>query len=153
MKNRIVICDIDGTVADGTHRLHFVKTKPKNWPAYVALGHLDLPIWPVIQTIKALSIFQSIIFVSGREETQRDMTVNWLRNVADFEWDITPNNFYMRPAKDYREDSIIKREILHKFILPKYEVLCAFDDRPRVKKMWREEGIFVMNVQQGEVDF
>jgi hypothetical protein len=29
----------------------------------------------------------------------------------------------------------------------------VFDDRPRVVRMWRDAGIFVFNVYQGEEDF
>jgi hypothetical protein len=33
---KAVIIDIDGTLADTTHRLHHIKSKPPNWDAFFA---------------------------------------------------------------------------------------------------------------------
>jgi len=30
----VYVFDLDGTLANIDHRLHFIKTKPKNWPAF-----------------------------------------------------------------------------------------------------------------------
>lgn len=148
MKDKAYIVDIDGTLANGSHRHHLIKTKPKNWPAYRKLAHLDTPIWPVINTIKALAKNHPVFFVSGRMESEREVTTNWLKTVAGFEWDIDDSLLMMRPSNDSREDSIIKREIYHNRIKPFYEVICVFDDRPRVIRAWRAEGLFVFNVDQ-----
>ena len=37
-----VICDIDGTVADCSHRLHWIQSKPKNWKAFVFLSIFNI---------------------------------------------------------------------------------------------------------------
>jgi hypothetical protein len=34
LADEIVIFDIDGTLADVSERIHRVKKKPKNWPAF-----------------------------------------------------------------------------------------------------------------------
>jgi hypothetical protein len=60
----------------------------------------------------------------------------------------------MRKADDFRGDDIVKREILDEIFADwGRKPDMVFDDRPRVVRMWREEGIFVFNVYQGEEDF
>jgi hypothetical protein len=60
----------------------------------------------------------------------------------------------MRPADDFRGDDIVKREILATIVSHfGRKPDMVFDDRPRVVRMWRDEGIFVFNVYQGEEDF
>ena len=47
----------------------------------------------------------------------------------------------MRAGQDRREDSIIKKEILDK--MPKAKIELVLDDRPRVIRMWRDNGLEV----------
>jgi hypothetical protein len=60
----------------------------------------------------------------------------------------------MRKEGDYRSDDIIKKELLDEIVADFGKVPnIVFDDRPRVVKMWRENGVFVADVYQGEEDF
>jgi hypothetical protein len=56
----------------------------------------------------------------------------------------------MRGATDRRPDTEIKREIYRKQIQPHYDVVLAIDDRKRVVKMWREEGILALRCSDWE---
>jgi hypothetical protein len=68
-------------------------------------------------------------------------------------WDYRAK-LYMRKADDFRGDDIVKREILDEIIADYGKKPdMVFDDRPRVVRMWRDAGIFVFNVYQGEEDF
>lgn len=150
IKPNAIIVDIDGTVADLTHRLHYVETKPANWEAFKSLVSQDKPIIPVITIVQALAEnHYDLIFVSGREGTDECHadTFEWLfKYFTDFK-------LYMRKEKDYRADDIIKKEIFEEYIKPYYNVVAVFDDRPRVVKMWREQGLFVFDVNQTGRDF
>lgn len=44
---KAVIFDIDGTLADLSHRLHHVSGKPKNWDAFFAEADRDALIVPM----------------------------------------------------------------------------------------------------------
>jgi hypothetical protein len=60
----------------------------------------------------------------------------------------------MRAEKDYRSDDIVKKELLDQIVVDfgqKPDIW--FDDRPRVVKMLRENGVFVADVYQGTEDF
>ena len=150
-----VIFDIDGTLADGSHRQHLIRGPgKKNWPAYQKLAYDDVPVWPVIKALKAFSTYHTVFIVSGRGEQEREITENWLFEKASVFPDFDYKALYMRPARDSRADTEIKEEILRtKIMTAGYWPQCIFDDRPRVVKMWRSLGIFVFDCQQVHDDF
>lgn len=145
---KYVLCDIDGTLANLEHRLHHVREKPKNWPAFFREIPNDSVIWPVYTVIEALRASKySIILVSGRGEEERVATENWLKHHQ-----LGYDELLMRAAKDYRADEIVKREIFERRFSAgerKY-VLGIFDDRPKVIRMWKEIGVMVFNVGDGK---
>ena len=143
-----IICDIDGTVADLTHRRHYVTSKPKNWPAFNARAKHDTVIEPVAQTIRDLKKNHRVIFVSGREGTAalRATTQDWLlkHRIAEL-----GDYVFMRRAGDYRTDDIVKEEILDDLIARGFKPQLAFDDRDRVVAMWRRRGLICAQVAEG----
>lgn len=148
----LVVFDLDGTLANIEHRLGFVRSKPKNWPAFdagIPNDKVNEPVAEVFRTLKAAG--NQVIFASGRSDITRAATVAWLDKHGFWDAD---SRLYMRKAGDYRSDDIVKEEILDE-IVKEYKKLpdMVFDDRPRVVKMWRRYGIFVFDVYQGEEDF
>ena len=134
----IVIVDVDGTLACGTHRNHLVEnTEKKDWGAYYALLHTDEPVNEIIERVNELYKTHTILIVSGRPDTYQHETLKWLREVAKVKFDY----FFQRAGSDRREDSIVKQEILDK--LPKDQVVLVLDDRPRVCRMWEANGLNV----------
>lgn len=148
----LVVFDIDGTLANIDHRLDYVRSKPKNWKAFNAGIPNDKVNYPVAEMFWALSATEqhTIILASGRSEDSRISTQDWLRKNSLSAYD----KLYMREAGDYRSDDIVKQEILGQ-IIADYgkKPNMVFDDRPRVVKMWRDNGIFVFDVYQGTKDF
>lgn len=143
-----VICDVDGTIADGTERQKWLANKPKNWKAYFAGMKDDKPIHPVINTIKSLSSNYYIFIVSARPLDYEQETKDWLaKHHVPYE------RIYMRPKGDYRDDTIVKSEILDQIIEEGFYPVMVFDDRKKVVDMWISRGIFVMDVSQGKGDF
>ena len=151
----LIVFDIDGTLANIEHRLDYVRSKPKNWKAFDAGIPNDKVNFPVAEMFWALAgsveIFQrNIVLASGRNERSRQATEDWLRKNSFSSYD----KLYMRKADDFRNDSIVKREMLDEIIADYGKKPdMVFDDRPRVVKMWRDAGIFVFDVYQGEEDF
>lgn len=142
-----VIFDIDGTLADITHRRHFVATKPKNWPAFQAGAHLDKCVEPLAVVARNLKNkgLHRIILCSGRGEQERPVTEAWLDKHQ-----IPYDRLYMRTEKDYRADDIIKEELLDRMIADGYRPELVFDDRDRVVKMWRRRKIVCAQVAEGD---
>ena len=148
----LIVFDIDGTLANIEHRLHFVRSKPKNWPAFDAGIPNDKVNEPVAAIFWAMLARNNvdIVLASGRNERSRKATEDWLKANHLTGW----QKLYMRKADDFRGDDIVKKEILDE-IIADYgrKPDMVFDDRPRVVRMWRDNGIFVFNVYQGDEDF
>jgi predicted kinase len=136
----IAIFDIDGTLADGSHREHLVTGEKKNWKAYFNLCGDDKPVEIVVGMLHALRETHMIVVVSGRPDTCYPETFRWF-----VEHDIPYDAIFMRAGSDKRPDTEVKQDILN--LMPKERIAVVFDDRPRVIRMWRENGIRVIPVR------
>ena len=145
-----IICDLDGTLANCEHRVHYVRDKPKNWDAFYRGIPKDGINTPVLFILDAMFNREptpfNIIFCSGRPERCREDTEWWLQNICHFH-----RNDYtllMRKDGDFREDYIVKQEILNEHI-DKERVLFVLDDRQQVVDMWRRNGLTCFQVAEG----
>lgn len=145
-KPGILFCDIDGTVADITHRRKFVEGKPKNWPAFEKTMHLDSPVAEIINAVNILYAAEwTVYMVSGRGEQSREVTEKWLHDNG-----VKYHQLRMRAKGDYRADNIVKQEILNGFREEGVNPTVVFDDRNQVVEMWRENGIPCVQVAPGD---
>lgn len=150
----LIICDLDGTLADCSHRRHHVENKPKNWDAFYAGVEEDKHVSPVRILLEnllegtpdGLNKF-NIAFVTGRPERCRADTARWLL----YECDLAHYQYalYMRKDGDFRADYIVKQEILDAHI-DKDRVLFVLDDRKQVVDMWRRNGLVCFQVAPGD---
>ena len=148
MKPSALIVDIDGTVADNTHREHFLHQSPKDWKSFYAACADDKPKVHVIQAVihLAKNVGYVPIFVTGRTESYRHDTAQWLFDHAPL---LGGSPLFMRPETDFRSDDVVKEEIYRKEIAPYYRVKLAIDDRARVVALWRRLGIECWQVAEG----
>jgi len=149
------IFDIDGTLADCSHRLHHIQGESVDWNAFYDACGADKPIPHILGLASILAGEVDIVFVTGRSERCRDATVDWLRaNLPDCfaGWNASDakDDLYMRREGDHRPDNIVKSELLDRLIADGYRPLMAFEDRTQVVKMWRERGIPCAQVAQGD---
>jgi len=134
----LFIFDLDGTLADITHRVHYVKNKPKNWKAFNAGIPHDKPKAPIVKLLQTLRHHPDtrVVICSGRNEDSRTETEVWLiENKID--WD----ELYMRKKDDFRDDTIVKKEMLAQVRAEWGEPDLVIDDRQKVVDMWRKEGL------------
>jgi uncharacterized HAD superfamily protein len=143
-KKKDVIVDIDGTLADVSHRLHHIRGKRKKWQKFFALMSEDKPVKEVIDKVAELAKTHNIYIVSGRPEDYRAITEEWL----DLH-EVPYNALYMREAEDHRPDDIVKQEILDKHF-DSGRIKLVIEDRPRVIRMWKKNGLNVLEVGTGE---
>ena len=144
-----IVLDIDGTLANGEHRLHLIQSDPKNWDAYFDACYGDEPIAHMQQIVEALEAKFVTVFVSGRAERCRGATEAWLRQHKFYSGRYT-FRLYMRPDGDHRNDDVLKIELLGQLRAEGFEPIMAFDDRNRVVKAWREAGIPCAQVADGD---
>lgn len=144
MKTYIV--DIDGTVANNEHRIHYITDGHKNWDAWHANAHRDEPIEQMIEILDmAVAAGIKIVFCTGRDEKCREDTLQWFDD-----HDIPCDALYMRKRGDRRDDDIVKFELLEQIYADGYEPVLVFDDRTRVVNMWRDAGLRCFQVAPGD---
>ncbi len=150
-KEKAIIFDIDGTLADISHRLELFKQGKKK-EFYGLMGD-DGINEPVLMMLEALNTCYKInfLFVTGRMERHRAKTAKWLFDNTCYSG--KQNKLLMRKENDYRNDAIVKKEIYEEYIKDNYDVIAVFDDRKRVVEMWLPLGLFVFDVGQGKGDF
>lgn len=140
---RCFLFDIDGTLADLSHRLPHIQKEPKDWEAFFDACEDDTSIPHVIEIAVALARSYHIVFVSGRSDRVREATLTWLA-LRGLTGDI-----YMRKDGDHRPDHVVKHELLDQIKGDGYLPVMAFDDRNQVVEMWRARGVPCAQVADG----
>lgn len=155
MKREAIIVDLDGTLAlrkPGGRG-------PYDWDRVLE----DEPNVSVIAVVGAMQMCgYHTFFVSGRKEQCREHTALWLQRNGLVE-NHTMGNFhgvvdgfcswqlYMRADNDSRADDLLKDQIFQEKIDPFFKVICVFDDRNSVVRMWREKHrLTVLQVAEGD---
>jgi predicted kinase len=133
----IVLVDIDGTVALMAGRSPYEMTR---------VGE-DRPNPAVIAAVRAMhAAGYGVVYCSGRDASVRAETEAWLdRHVG-----VPYLELHMRAIGDSRKDSVVKREIFEREIRDRYHVVGVFDDRMQVVRMWRDLGLTVFQVADGD---
>ena len=160
MKDKnLIICDLDGTIANIEHRLHYIKGPKKDWPSFnkacvddtvnkdvreILWNLYDKGRWEKFKDgLKGSA--RKVYFFSGRSEAVRKETEEWLKKhvpiTEDRDWEL-----YMRKEGDYRPDTTIKYEMMYELKITPDDVLCILDDRQGVVDMWRQEGFRCLQV-------
>jgi len=140
----IVIVDIDGTLSDVQHRLHFLKGPgKKDWKRFFEHAPSDPLVEIVVRWVKNLAPEYTAILITGRPEDYRRDTEQWLQQHG-----IGYSRLLMRHAGDRRPDTVVKRELLEQ--VGRARVAFVIDDRAAVCDMYRECGMRVFQVSSGE---
>lgn len=135
------VFDLDGTLADCTHRLPYLDRK--DWRGFFAACPGDTVIEHVRLVLWQLAAEHRVEIWSGRSDEVRAETEAWLEDN-----DISASQLtFMRKAGDHRPDDVVKREFLAN---ADQRPDVIFDDRARVVQMWRAEGIPCFQVAAGE---
>ena len=140
------IVDIDGTIANTEHRIHYITNGHKNWEGWHANAHKDEPIDEIVAILDmAAAAGIKIVLCTARDEKCRQDTLDWL-HANDIPYDA----LYMRKKGDRRDDDIIKFELLKDIRADGYEPILVLEDRDRVVKMWRRAGLRCLQVSEGD---
>lgn len=144
MKSSVCIFDIDGTLANCDHRLHYVKNKPKNWDAFYSECMGDHVIWPVAEMLELFRKNYLIYIVTGRPERNRDLTELWLNNNK-----IYFDKLIMRGDRDFRKSPDYKSSVCDTIEAGGNKIFLAVEDREDCINMFINRGIYTFNVSNG----
>ena len=154
---KYIAFDIDGVLADCSHRLHYIQGDDKDYDKFYSDEEILKD--KVLKNGKTLfnaierSISEDcrneyyydktgefskvrIVFITGRNESCYTATEKWL-------WDNIINtavSIYMRPENYYRPAHEVKKDLIEKHI--GFEnILFAFDDDNQVDEMYKKHGV------------
>lgn len=143
---KIAVFDLDGTLADISHRTHHILGENKDWDAFYGAVAEDTPIKQTCAIANALALGGFKIWImSGRSDVTRDQTVAWLNKHG-----IAFDELLMRSDGDFTLDHELKRKWVNSPLVPRDHIKMVFEDRSRVVQMWREEGFQTYQVSEGE---
>lgn len=150
-----VLCDIDGTLAEISHRLEHVKKEPKDWKKFFEMMYADSPRAEVVEfVLEKKREGYGIIIITARPEDYREVTMDWLdETFHSFGEEERPfTTLLMRPSGNKQPDDQVKQDMLNRYFPDKSTIQLVIDDRPRVIRMWKENGLEVKDVGSG-IDF
>lgn len=142
----VLVLDVDGTVADISHRRKHVEARPKDWKMFHANMHLDMPVATVVRVAQMITSSPGwrTVVCTGRHRGHEELTVTWLEQHS-----ISFEEIYMRDEGDRRQDDVVKRELLGFMRKDGCYPTLVFEDRDRVVRMWRSHGIPCVQVAEG----
>lgn len=136
IKKDTVLCDLDGTLADLKHRLHYVKNRPANWDAFFKECVNDTPNLWCVELLRAMKTQgYNVIVVSARSRVVLKESREWMNKAGLSDIELV----LVRPERDSTPDQILKKQWLDAY--GKERVLFVVDDRQKVVDAWRAEGL------------
>lgn len=130
-----IIVDMDGTLALFNGRSPYEAQKCDT----------DLPNQPVVETVKKWQDSVEVVICSGRTDDAKEKTIRWLNRYG-----IEFAALHMRKIGDMRKDAVVKEEIYRTHIEGTYNVKFVLDDRNQVVELWRDLGLTVFQVAEGD---
>ncbi len=148
-EEKVAVIDIDGTLADLDHRLHFLDEVPKNYDGFFAAVSQDAVYLSVVNAVRQLRARQyKIIILSGRPTSTGHATCVWLNTWLHYD------HLFMRQSGDHRPDDQVKRQLMEQMFksgLRKDAIKVIIDDRDSVCAVWRELELPLIQVLKGSV--
>ena len=142
------IFDIDGTIADCSHRLQYAQTK--QWDEFHLRCMEDLVIVNIADLMIHVSQVADVMLLTGRPEKYRFMTKRWLNEA---QLDAFYDELLMRPDGDFTPDYQMKIAALERYFGDKQAVLdnvwLVVDDRDSVVEGLRNYGLTVLQAAAG----
>ncbi len=135
----MLICNIDGTIADNAHRRRELPDGTFDWDYFLRPDLISQDrVFPYAREVLArLTVRHPLILLSGREERFRSTTRAWMAEQGL----PTPSKLYLRPDQDRRTSTEFKAEILSMIIEHAHEAVSFVDDNAEMEPICARFGI------------
>jgi hypothetical protein len=149
----LLICDIDGTISDATHREHHARAR--NWELFHQHAIEDEPVEAVRCILAAWEAHgHQVVFCTGRPERYRQATEWWLgEHLRTSGGAPIGDALLMRPNDDKRSDIEVKPAILFDWLEKMQygigDIKLILEDRDRMVAAWRQMGLPCFQVRPG----
>jgi phosphoglycolate phosphatase-like HAD superfamily hydrolase len=130
----LAVFDLDGVLADVSHRVHHVEGMRKNWLAFFAAARHDDVLPEGVALVSEAAKDCEIVYLTGRPERCRRDTLAWLTRHGLPEGDL-----HMRPDHDRQPAVRLKPKVL-KQIAEGRVVATVVDDDLRVCDAYERAG-------------
>ncbi|WP_181804261.1 phosphatase domain-containing protein [Streptomyces shenzhenensis] len=97
------VFDIDGVVADVSHRVVHLTAAPPDWETFFALAGSDTPLPQGLALVAEVLATHEVAWLTGRPERIRAVTTDWLSAQG-----LPTGHLHMRPDGDDRPASVLK---------------------------------------------
>ncbi|MCZ7434376.1 phosphatase domain-containing protein [Streptomyces sp. WMMC1477] len=134
----VAVFDLDGTLSDARHRLHYLTGRPKNWNAFLRAAPQDPPLTDGVELALRWAEECDLGYVTGRPERCRRDTVRWLARHG-----LPTGELWMRGDRDYRPAREAKLQLLRELAAAR-TVAVAVDDDAEVCAAYRQAGFDVV---------
>lgn len=157
MKQKAVICDIDGVILDSSQVFKEIEeqglTGDAKWEYFDRHAN-GLHVYPEKRMIEVIHNFLNqgyrIIFLSARSERIIQETIKRVFNeFYNYGCILNSYLFILRPIGDYSPSAEVKEKHL-KELKENYNILCAFDDDDSNCAMFERNGILTFKVLGGK---
>ncbi|HXW34792.1 MAG TPA: hypothetical protein VEJ87_09465 [Acidimicrobiales bacterium] len=139
-----VIFDIDGVLSDAAGRQHFLEWGRRDWDAFFDACGEDPLVEEVARLLELLDQRLRIVLLTGRPLRVRPQTLAWLSH-NQLRWDL----LVMRNRGDYSQVTGFKRSALRDLRHYSFDVRLAFEDDPRNRDMFHDEGVPCIYIHSG----
>ncbi|MBW1600525.1 hypothetical protein JJV70_00090 [Streptomyces sp. JJ66] len=134
----LAVFDLDGTLSDARHRLHHLRSRPKNWDAFFRAAPADPPLPEGIDLARQWARTCDLGYVTGRPERTRRATERWLAAQG-----LPTGELWMRARSDYRPSKVAKLELLRE-VAASRDIAVVVDDDAEVCAVYRAAGFPVI---------
>ena len=139
---KIAVFDVDGVLADVEHRRHHIIGGRRDWLAFFAAAVDDPSLAPgVVMVHRAQPDAQLIVYLSGRPEQLRVITLEWLREKG-----LPPGELVLRPDGDHSPAVRFKLDRLREIAAGFPIALLVDDDEQVVAAVRAHEPLLVERV-------
>ncbi|MBI4179350.1 hypothetical protein HY522_08015 [bacterium] len=135
----MLICNIDGTIADNGHRRRERADGTFDWDYFLRpdLISQDRSFPYCREVLNRLGARHPLILLSGREERFRSITRSWLAEQGL----PAPSKLYLRADGDRRSSTEFKSDILSRIVEHAHEAVSFVDDNEEMEDVCSRFGV------------
>ncbi|MDN5931361.1 MAG: hypothetical protein L0I24_09915 [Pseudonocardia sp.] len=126
--------DVDGVLADVTHRLHHLRARPQRWERFFQAADRDPLLDEGADRLRAALADHDVLYLTGRPERTRRLTERWLARHY-----LPTGPLIMREDHDTRPARWVKLEVLRR-LAQEREIASMLDDDPAVVAVLEADG-------------
>lgn len=130
----LAVFDVDGVLADVTHRLHHLRARPQRWERFFQAADRDPLLVEGADRLHAALADHDVLYLTGRPERTRRLTERWLAR-----HDLPTGPLVMRSDDDHRPARWMKREVLRRLSATR-DIVSVIDDDPAVVAVLEADG-------------